>query len=203
MRPYPAELEHEVSWTDGTTCRVRPIRPDDGPRLAAFHHRLSTRSSYLRFFTIHPELSADEIERFTRVDYDGRLALVAEHDGALVAVGRYDRLPDSTEAEVAFVVSDEFQHHGIGTLLLDDLAAAARPRGITTFCASTLAENHTMLGVFLHSGFRVTSSRDYETVSLCFSIEPDDQYRAALAARRSAPLVGSPGGPGGAAPAPC
>ena len=193
VRPYPAELEHDVGWTDGTTCHVRPIRPDDGPRLAAFHHSLSTRSAYLRFFTIHPELSEGEVERFTRVDYDDRLALVAAHDGVLVAVGRYDRLPNSTEAEVAFVVSDEFQHRGIGTLLLDDLAAAALPRGITAFCASTLAENLTMLGVFMHSGFHVTSSRDYETVSVRFSIEPDDQYRSALATRRSAPLIGSPG----------
>lgn len=194
MRPYPNELEHEVSWPDGTSCRVRPIRPDDGPGLKAFHGSLSTRSAYLRFFSIHPVLSSDEVERFTRVDYDGRLALVVEHDGALVAVGRYDRLPDSAEAEVAFVVTDEFQHRGIGTLLLDELAEAALSRGITTFVASTLAENRTMLGVFSHSGFRVSSSLDHETVSLRFSIEPDDEYRAARAARRVA-FVTLPAGP--------
>jgi RimJ/RimL family protein N-acetyltransferase len=194
MRPYPRELEHDVVWPDETRCHVRPIRSDDAERLAAFHGRLSARSAYLRFFTIHPELSAEEIERFTHVDYDDRLALVVEFDGALIAVGRYDRVPDSSEAEVAFVVSDEFQHHGIATLLLDDLALAALQRGITTFTASTLAENSPMLRVFSHSGFHVSLSRDHETVSLRFPIEPDEQYRAALAARaETLPHVSSEG----------
>lgn len=182
----PRDLEHDVVWSDGMSCRVRPIRPDDGHKLLAFHSHLSTRSAYLRFFTIHPELSAAEVERFTHVDFDDRLALVAERDGSLVAVARYDRVPDCGEAEVAFVVTDDYQHHGIGTMLLDDLAEAALRRGITTFVASTLAENSTMLGVFKHSGFDVTSSRDHETVSLRFSIVPDDCYRAALAARQVA-----------------
>jgi GNAT superfamily N-acetyltransferase len=192
-----------VRWADGTTCHVRAIRPEDARGLAAFHGLLSSRSAYLRFFTVHPELSSAEIERFTCVDYDDRLALVVVHDGALVAVGRYDRLPDSVEAEVAFVVTDEFQHRGIGTLLLDDLAEAALQRGITTFVASTLAENHTMLGVFSHSGFRVSSSRDHETISLRFSIEPDDQYRAALLARRETSDTGSTQGPHDMGPSRC
>jgi len=188
MRSYPHELEHEVVWPDGLTCKVRPIRPEDGPGLAGFHNRLSTRSAYLRFFTIHPKLSAQEIERFTRVDYDDRLALVVEHDDLLIAVGRYDRLADSSEAEVAFVVSDDYQHHGIGTLLLDDLAEVALKRGIITFVASTLAENRAMQGVFSHSGFQVSSSRDHETVLLRFSIVPDAHYEAAVAARRAPPV---------------
>jgi GNAT superfamily N-acetyltransferase len=183
---YPRDFEHDVVWSDGVTCRVRPIRPDDGHRLRDFHAHLSTRSAYLRFFTIHPELSAAEVERFTHVDYDDRLALVAEREGLLIAVARYDRIPGSDEAEVAFVVTDDYQHHGIGTLLLDDLAEVALRRGITTFVASTLAENSTMLGVFKHSGFQVTSSRDHETISLRFSVVPDDRYRAALAARQVA-----------------
>ena len=196
VRSYPHELEHEVGRVDGTVCRVRPIRAEDGPGLAAFHHQLSTRSAYLRFFTIHPELSIVEIERFTRVDYDDRLALVVECDGVLVAVARYDRVPESVEAEVAFVVTDEFQHRGIAMLLLDDLAAAALSRGITTFVASTLAENLAMQTVFSHSGFEVSSERDHETVSVRFSIEPDDRYRAALAARREA--TGAPPASAGA-----
>jgi GNAT superfamily N-acetyltransferase len=191
MRPYPSELEHDVVWPDGTAYHVRPIRPDDADGLADFHGRLSTRSAYLRFFTIHPELSRDEVDRFTRVDYDERLALVAERGGALIAVGRYDRVPDSSEAEVAFVVSDEYQHHGIATSLLDDLAHVALQRGITAFTASTLAENVTMLRVFSHSGFHVSLGRDHETVSLRFPIEPDEQYSAALAARRGTLPLGS------------
>ncbi len=191
---YPDDLERGVACADGTCYRVRPIRPDDASRLREFHHQLSSHSVYLRFFTYHPELSPKEVARFTRVDYENRLALVAEHDGNLIAVGRYDRTPDSTEAEVAFVVADAFQHHGIGTLLLDELARAALARGITTFVANTLAENRKMLDVFFNSGFRVSSCRYSETVTVEFSIVPVEQYRAALAARESTRTKVSPSG---------
>lgn len=150
---YPNELERDVVSAGSVQYHVRPIRPNDDARLVAFHSHLSPHSAYLRFFTFHPVLSAAEVERFTCVDYENRLALVAEIDDQLVAVGRFDRHPGTNEAEVAFVVADDFQHHGIGSLLLDELADAARYRGIAKFLADTLEENHTRLGVFLHSGF--------------------------------------------------
>ena len=103
----------------------------------------------------------------------------------LIAVGRFDRVPGETEAEVAFVVADEYQHHGIGSLLLDELARAAWQRGIEVFKAETLAENAAMLDVFRHAGFPVTSGIEYGTVTLRFPIEPTDPYRAALADREA------------------
>ena len=174
-RGYPSELERRIATVDGVELLLRPIRPDDGPRLVAFHRQLSSRSTYLRFFNVHPELSEEEVEHFTHVDYEGRLALVVEHEGDLVAVGRYELLATSSEAEAAFVVADAFQRHGIATLLLDELAAAAWARGITVFVATVLAENRSMLDVFHHSGFPVTSRRDHETIELRFSICPDDR----------------------------
>ena len=154
-------------------------------RLIEFHRHLAPRSVYLRFFSFHPTLSATEVQRFTCVDYINRLALVAEIDGRLIAVGRFDSKPGDSEAEVAFVVADEYQHHGIGSLLLDELAEAARARGITTFRAETLCENHTMLDVFRHAGFPVSSSIEYGTVTLRFPIAPTEKYGAALAERES------------------
>jgi GNAT superfamily N-acetyltransferase len=182
---YPRELEHDVVSGGNLHYHVRPIRTDDGPRLVAFHSHLLPRSVFLRFFTFHPELSSKEVEHFTCVDYVNRLALVAEIGDHLIAVGRYDSAPGATEAEVAFVVSDEFQHHGIGALLLDELVRAARARGITAFRAETLCENHAMLDVFRHAGFPVTSSIEYGTVTLRFPIEPTDAYEAALADREA------------------
>ena len=155
---YPSELEGDVV-SGHLQFHVRPIRADDGPRLVAFHHHLLPHSVYLRFFTFHPELSVKEVEHFTCVDYVNRLALVAESGDRLIAVGRYDSAPGETEAEVAFVVSDEVQHHGIGALLLDELARAAWQRGISSFRAETLCENHPMLDVFCHSGFPVSIER--------------------------------------------
>jgi GNAT superfamily N-acetyltransferase len=182
---YPHDLERDVAGDAGLHYRLRPIRPDDAPRLVAFHRQLSPHSVYMRFFTFHPTLSDAEVARFTNVDYVDRLALVVTVGDGLVAVGRFDRAPGETEAEVAFVVADEFQHHGIGTLLLDELARAARERGVETFRAETLAENSAMLDVFRHAGFPVTSSIEYGTVTLRFPIALTDDYRAALAARET------------------
>ena len=113
-----------VTVGDIVEISVRPITPGDADALEVFHRRLSQRSVYLRYFYPHPVLGAREIAHLTHVDGRDRLALVVEHDGELVAVGRYDRIPGSEDAEVAFVVADAFQHRGIGTLLLRRLAEA-------------------------------------------------------------------------------
>lgn len=180
---YPRELERDVT-SGGLRYHVRPIRPDDGQRLVEFHGRLSPRSVYLRFFSAHPRLSASEVARFTAVDYTNRLALVATVDDHLIAVARYDRAPGASEAEVAFVVDDAYQHHGVGSELLDELADAAFARGVTVFTAETLVENRSMLDVFHHVGFPVTSSIAFGTVSLRFPITPTAESIAARAARR-------------------
>jgi GNAT superfamily N-acetyltransferase len=192
---YPHDLERDVAGDEGLRYHLRPIRPDDAARLVAFHRQLSPHSVYMRFFTFHPTLTDAEVDRFTTVDYVDRLALVATVGDRLVAVGRFDRAPGSTEAEVAFVVADEYQHHGIGSLLLDELVRAARQRGVEVFRADTLAENSAMLDVFRHAGFPVTSGIEYGTVTLRFPIAPTDDYRAALAAReatRQLPPEGMP-----------
>jgi GNAT superfamily N-acetyltransferase len=180
---YPRELEREVV-TAGLCYGVRPIRPDDGQRLVALHGRLSARSVYLRFFSPHPTLSDAEVARFTAVDYEARLALVATVGEHLIAVARYERKPGTSDAEVAFVVDDAYQHHGVGSELLDELADAAFARGVTTFRAETLVENRTMLDVFHHAGFSVTSSIAFGTVSLRFPIAPTAASVEARAARR-------------------
>jgi GNAT superfamily N-acetyltransferase len=167
---YPAGLEC-VEVLAGVVVQVRPIRADDGGPLAEFHRRLSPQSVYRRYFFAHPTLSETEIERLTHVDYVDRLALVALVDGRLEGVGRYERLPGTPDAEVAFVVADAFQHHRIGSSLLRHLAESAVANGITTFVAETLAENRPMLAVFMNSGFDVSSQSDHGTVSLRFLIE--------------------------------
>jgi GNAT superfamily N-acetyltransferase len=187
--PYPVELEREVISAGNLHYHLRPIRPDDADRLVTLHESLSQRTCYLRFFSYHPHLSSAEVERFTRVDYQDRLALVAEIDDAFIAVARYDRHPGTDEAEVAFVVADDYQHHGIGSLLLDELVLAARARGITTFLADTLSENTAMLHTFLHAGFEVSMHNEWGTVYLNFDISPSEGYRQALATREQARQV--------------
>ena len=167
---YPAELESEGRTRDGETIRLRPIRPDDRPSLMEFHEHLSDQSIFRRYFFLHPHLSPTELEHLTNVDYVDRLAFVVTVAGQLVAVGRYERMPGTKEAEVAFVVADSHQHHGLGSLLLGRLAEAARDRGIETFTAQTMVENREMIDVFMNSGFPVTTTREWGTVFVRFPI---------------------------------
>jgi GNAT superfamily N-acetyltransferase len=182
---YPIELVSHAVTRYGSRLLMRPIRPDDAPGLVEFHRRLSRRSIYRRYFFMHMELSAAEVEKFTRVDYVDRFAFVAEIEGQLVAVVRYDRSPGTTEAEVALVVADEYQHQGIATLLLEQLIDAAWKNGITIFFALTLVENREMLNVFRDMGFPVSTELDGGTVSVRFPIEPDASSRAERSTRHA------------------
>jgi GNAT superfamily N-acetyltransferase len=159
-----------VILTDGSRVHLRPIGPNDATALVAFHGRLSDHSKFLRYFYPHSDLSPAEVGHLTEVDGRDRVALVVEHEGALIAVGRYERLDDPTVAEVAFVVADQFQHHGIGPVLLTGLAERARAVGITRFTAEVLAENTGMLSVFFRSGFATTATTECGTVEVTMSI---------------------------------
>jgi acetyl coenzyme A synthetase (ADP forming)-like protein len=123
------------------------------------------------------------VERFTHVDHDARVALVAELGDRLVGVARYDRTANEREAEVAFVVADEHQGRGVGTVLLEHLAAAARERGITRFVAETLPSNRRMLDVFQAAGFAERTRYGDDVVHVELSIEPTDSARAAIEER--------------------
>ncbi len=186
--PYPKTLECDVSTMLGTTVHVRPITPADASRLTTFHEALSERSIYFRFFSPHAHLRPSELEHFTRVDYRDRLALIAEIDHEMVAVGRYDHIPGTSRAEVAFVVADRWQHHGIATLLLDLLASAAYFCGIDTFVASVLHENRDMVQVFIHSRFDVLAHSEAGVVEVEFPVAPnyDHSHPNGLVKRRPA-----------------
>jgi RimJ/RimL family protein N-acetyltransferase len=148
----PVERSQRVTLHDGTVAVVVPMRGEDADRLLRFHHRLSSETTYLRFFSYHPELSDAEVRRFTEVDHCEREALIALVDDEIVGVARFDRLQAGSEAEVAFVVADAWQGRGLGTALFDLLAERARRLGVMRFVAETLPHNHRMLAVFQHAG---------------------------------------------------
>ena len=139
---------------------VRPISSADAGALLRFHGHLSARSIRLRYFYPHEDLSPSEVAHFTQIDGEARVALVVERASELIAVGRYDRLDDHRVAEVAFVVADAYQHHGLATMLLHRLADAARSVGIERFIAEVLAENRAMLSVFHDAGFPIESKTE-------------------------------------------
>ncbi len=173
---YPTELEADVLLADGRAASIRPITPDDSERIRALHASLSDEAVYFRFFTFHRTLSEVELEHFTGVDYLDRLALVAFVDGELVGVARYDRPPGRDEAEVAFTIRDDQQGRGLGTVLLEHLASAARARGIRRFVADTLSDNAKMLGVFRGAGFAERTSFEAGVVRVTLELDPSPAY---------------------------
>ena len=168
--PYPAHWEADVVAADGGTLHLRPITPDDADAVVAFHDRLSVRTRYLRYFSAHPRISEKELYGYTHVDHHDRVAFVALLGENIVAVGRYEREPGTDEAEVAFVVADEHQGRGIGSVLLEHLAAAAQESGLSRFVAVVLIENQTMLRVFRDAGYEVRRSFDAGEVHLEFDV---------------------------------
>ena len=161
---------------DGGTVHLRPLTPADAQALVAFHAGLSVRTRYLRYFSAYPTIPQRDLIRFTHVDHVDRVALAAWLGREIIAVGRFDRLPGpdpampGVAAEVAFVVADVHQGRGIGSVLLEHLAATARELGITRFEALVLAENTTMLRVFLDAGYQPSRHRDGNEVTLEFDI---------------------------------
>lgn len=131
---------------------IRPIRPDDAPRLEAGLKRLSPETQRRRFLAAKPRLSKSELNYLTEIDGHDHLALVAtDHDGDIVAVARAIRLKDAPDtAEFAIVVADPLQGHGLGTELVWELAEQAREHGIAKFAGTMLPDNEAARRLMAH-----------------------------------------------------
>jgi len=145
---------------DGTVIVIRAIRPDDRERLLTHFETLSKESRYFRFFGIRRALSDSDLDYFTHLDFVRHVGLAAvvneDAQARFVGVARYILQKDQPgRAEIAFAILDEYQGHGIGTLLLKHLATIGLEQGVVEFTADTLASNTRMLDMFAHSGFAV------------------------------------------------
>ena len=174
----------DVILRDGSTLRLRAPARTDADALAAFFGGLSDRSSYLRFHGIR-RIDASFVEHFLEPDWQDKGVLVGEladaaGAGRIVAVAEYVRLRDETGAEAAFVVADEHQGRGIGTRLLERLAARAAEAGIERFVAEVLPENLPMLKVFEGTGLEVSRELDGGEIEVEFPIAPTERYRSRI-----------------------
>lgn len=179
---YPAHWEADVVLRDGRTAHLRPITPDDAEALVAFYAEVSDQSKYFRFFAPMPNLSEKDVKRFTNVDHRNRVAFVLTVAERITAVASYE-LIKAGEAEVAFLVQDAHQGRGMGQLLLEHLAQAARENGVRRFVAEVLPDNQRMLQVFHEAGYRVSGGWDEGTMHLEFAIDPTDTALDVMAAR--------------------
>ncbi len=184
---YPFEWETDVVVSDGATVRFRPIKPEDRAALVAFHSRQSAESIYFRYFRFRPELSDKELDYFTNVDYEKRMAFVAMVGDEIVAVARYESGdPEKNiprRPEVAFFVDDAHHGRGLATLLLEYLAAVARRKDLDGFTATVLAENYGMLRVFRKAGFEVSTKFADGVIVVTLGIELTREGAAAIDAR--------------------
>jgi acetyltransferase len=151
IHPYPIELVGDTTLRDGTILHVRPIRPEDAKLESAFVQGLSEETRYFRFFYRLHELTPAMLARFTQVDYDREMAMVAIDDGAktkteaaFVGVARYITNPDGESAEFAVVVADAWQGRGVGVALMQRLIECAKSRGLSRLEGNVLRANVNM-----------------------------------------------------------
>jgi acetate---CoA ligase (ADP-forming) len=181
----PRTYEREVVLRDGESLLVRAIRPDDKERLVDLFRRMSPRSIRHRFMGAKTNLSRDELAYLTEVDFHAHVALVAISrrggQDRIAGVGRYvwtDRRGEKP-AEAAFAVGDADQGRGIGTILLEHLAAIAAAHGVAWFQADVEADNGPMMDVFEDSGFAVGRSLDSGIFHVTFPTRGTERFLAA------------------------
>lgn len=170
IRPYPTRYCERWTLADGRSTYIRPIRPEDEPRVVNFHETLSESSVYLRYFQSLKLAQRTSHERLTRIcflDYDREMALVAEDESAgepgerpIIAVGRLSKRRGTDEGEFALLISDAYQRKGLGSELLRRVVEVAKDEKIRRLSADILAENTGMRRLCTKHGFHLIATDD-------------------------------------------
>jgi len=174
VRPYPAQ--YVTSWVmkKGTEVTLRPIRPEDEPLMAKLHETLSDRSVYLRYFcslSLRSRVAHERLVRICFVDYDREMAVVADHKDPntgqhrILGVGRLIKLHARNEAELAVLVSDQYQNRGLGMELFRRLVQIARDEKLSRVVAEVLRDNFGMLTICKRLGFRLRMMNDPASIT--------------------------------------
>lgn len=179
--PYPKELEHSLDW-NGRTLLIRPIRPEDETALSELLNSLAPEDARMRFFDTMRNLPRSQLARFTQIDYDREMALVAterDSNGSERSLGevRVVADPDTLFADFAIVVRSELKGQGLGRLLLQSIINYARSRGIGELRGETLSGNLRMQRLATHFGFQLKTGAERGTVDLCLALREDENFR--------------------------
>lgn len=174
---------------DGQVVHIRELRPSDLPEVQALHDRASDEAMYLRYFSLNRKAASSYAAHLVEPD-DGRCVLGAFAGPRLVGVGVFERA-GTDAAEFALLVADARQHTGIGTLLLEDLIAAARERGVRRFVGEVLGSNTAMLRVMHDLGFAAKTHAESGDVHVEFALDLADPVIAAISAREESAGIAS------------
>jgi acetyltransferase len=157
IHPYPKSLERPLRLADGTSLFLRPIRPEDAQAEQRFVARLSRQTLYMRLHAPVRELSVEQLIRFTQIDYDREMALVAvDQEGGteeIRAIARYTRLADGERAEFGVTVEDSWQGRGLGHAMMEALEQCGRDRRLCEIFGYVLKDNETMRQFMLARGY--------------------------------------------------
>lgn len=174
-RPYPIQYVSPWKMKNGKDIIIRPIRPEDEPLMVKFHETLSDRSVYYRYFSsfsLNRRVAHERLLRICFSDYDREMALVAEctdpetRERSIMAVGRLNKLHLSNEAEVAVLVSDQYQNLGLGRELLRRIIQVARDEKLSRVSAEMLPDNIAMQVIFKSFGFQVRAGEDLSSIQV-------------------------------------
>ncbi|HNN84779.1 MAG TPA: GNAT family N-acetyltransferase [Accumulibacter sp.] len=181
IRPYPKELEHLTHW-HGRTLLVRPIQPEDQEALGALLNSLQPEDARMRFFNAVRSISRGRLARFTQIDYDREMALVAierDGDGPARALGEVRAVTDSSGefADFAIVVDSALKGQGLGRLLLERLLSYCRSRRIAELRGETLEGNLRMQRLARRLGFTLSTGADRGTIDLRLALRPPASTR--------------------------
>jgi acetyltransferase len=162
IEPYAMQYARQSQLQGGTIVTIRPIRPQDENKLVAFHQSLSDQSVYLRYcgmLRLSLRILHDQRSRLCFIEYGREMALVAEKDSTqsaaseIIAVGRFSRLPGTRDAEYSILVTDRYQHQGLGTEISRRLIDIARDWKLERIVAEVLPQNWPMQRTFKTLGF--------------------------------------------------
>lgn len=180
------QWEADVVLRDGATMHLRPMRESDAPAVRQLHAGQSDSSVYYRFFAPRTRLSEKDVASFVAVDQHRDVSLgiftAAADGGRLVAIGGFNTTAPGC-AEVAFYVADSQHGRGLGSVLLDHLAGAAKDVGISQFSAYVLPANRKMINVFKDAGYRLTTELDDGVIEIMVDLRSTDQSWRVMVAR--------------------
>ena len=175
---YPEELEHYDTLHDGIEVFFRPVKPIDEPALSEMLYSASKESIRTRFMARKGSFPHRDVQQWTNIDYHNNISIVGIVPGVsgeqIVAIAQYYLDPKTQAAEVAFLVQDEWQKKGLGTLLLAYLTQIAKQRGVRRFYAKVLPVNKAMLTVFHNSGYKINTEFDGDVYSITYSLKKQE-----------------------------
>ncbi|MEM9103327.1 MAG: bifunctional acetate--CoA ligase family protein/GNAT family N-acetyltransferase [Pseudomonadota bacterium] len=163
IHPYPSYIEETSQLRNGQSVLLRPMRTEDAETEKQFFKSLSQESRYFRFMYNIKELTPTMVARFTQIDYDKEMALVAEHNHEAIGIARYVTNPDGESCEFAIAIGDDWQHLGIGRRLMEKLLDCARAQKLEIMEGSVLRENVKMLEFCQRLGFISEGMKDSTT----------------------------------------